>query len=113
MPHHDTPPRPSDTPVPGFFRVRLCKGGPWVPARILHEDDHWLVVIDGVATSEAAHRDPWKAPRMEMVAFSNAITAAEYASLLEQRRALPEDHPLKDATKPIDMRAAGSLYRRT
>lgn len=113
MPHEDRTPRPVETPTPGHYRMRLVKGGPWVPARIMEHDGFWMVMIDGSATAKAASRDPWKVPQMERVAFSNAITEAEYASLTEQRAALPEDHPLKDATKPIDMRAAGSLYRRT
>ncbi len=112
MPHEDQTPRPVDMPVPGYFRVRLVKGAPWVPARIMEQDGWWLVLIDGEATGPAG-REAWKVAQMERVAFSNAITGAQYASLLEQRRALPADHPLKDATKPIDMRAAGSLYRRT
>lgn len=112
MPHEDRTPRPVDVPVPGFFRVRMAKGGPWVPARIMHEDGLWLVLIDGEQTSAAAMAEPWKVPRMEWVAFSNRIDEAQYRTLLTARQALPADHPLKDATRPVDMRAAGSVYTR-
>lgn len=110
MAHEDRTPRAADTPTPGFYRVRMVKGGPWVPARIMHEDGMWLVLIDGEPTASVAMADPWKVPRMEWVAFANRLDEGQYRALLEARRALPDDHPLKDPRRPVSLRAADSLY---
>ena len=41
-----------DRPIPGFYRTKLVKGGPWVPARIW-----WSVATDPV-TGEVLDRSP-------------------------------------------------------
>ena len=50
-------PRHVDKPEPGFFEMRLVKGGPLVGARIVHEDGLWSAWIDG-APCGPPHPDP-------------------------------------------------------
>ena len=99
-----TEPSIAHTPRPGFYRVRQAQKGPWVPARIMNEGGVWLVLIAGEPTSPAAMTDPWEVPKMNWVAFSKAITEAEYHAMLTERQKLADDHPLADPTKPTDWR---------
>lgn len=103
-------PRPSDVPTPGWYRTRLVKNGPWIAARIVEADGLWLVFVNGVPTSTVAEPDPWRVPRMDSVAWSAAITEAEYHALLEAAQTAPEGHPLADPTQPVDFRRAPSLF---
>ena len=103
-------PRPSDTPQLGYYRSRLVKGGPWVPARIMQTDGLWMVLMGGEPTQAAAAADPWTVRRMEWVAFSPAITEAEYLELLTAYRAATGDHPFADATAPVDWRQGKPIY---
>lgn len=98
----DQAPRAPDLPKPGWYRTRLAKGGPWVPARIMEFGTLWLVLLDGEPTQAAANPDPWKVHRMEWVNFSTEISEVEYDRLLATRRALPADSPLRDPMKPVD-----------
>jgi len=60
------PPRRADIPTPGWYVLRLVRGGPWVPARITHDPAvGWTVMLNGV-TDGPAH-DPWTLANMEAV----------------------------------------------
>ena len=62
-----TRPRRSDTPSPGFYLLRLVRGGPWVGACIAHGPDGWTVMIDGDTQGPAT--DPWSLANMEKVHY--------------------------------------------
>ena len=47
-------PRRVDRPEPGYFELRLVRGGPLVGARIVHEDGLWSAWIDGELADEPA-----------------------------------------------------------
>ena len=58
-------PRRSDIPTPGWYLLRLVRGGPWVAARVTHEAAGWSVMLDGV--TEGPAQDPWALRHMERV----------------------------------------------
>ncbi len=47
MPNWSQPSRAIDAPEPGFFRMKLVRGGPWVPARIFTRLGHLAAEING------------------------------------------------------------------
>ena len=52
-------------PSPGTFKLRLVRGGPWVPAEIVHLDGMWQAVIAG--EPRRPHADPVLADGVERV----------------------------------------------
>jgi hypothetical protein len=59
-------PRRSDTPKPGFYLLRVVRGGPWVGASISFDADAgWSVMLDG--ETQGPSLDPWSLPNMERV----------------------------------------------
>lgn len=48
MHRNQEPPRVVDQPEPGYFKLRLVKGGPEVTARIACQDGLWSAEINGV-----------------------------------------------------------------
>lgn len=72
-------------PEPGFFRMRLVRKGPIVPARIYHQRGVWWAVIDGQEYQAAS--DPAAAPRVFQIWHSGEeITEAEYLAELAKRQ---------------------------
>lgn len=103
-------PRSGEQPTPGWYRVRLTKGGPWLGARVMHADGLWLALINGQPTGPA-EADPWRCNSMERVAlYGRAITEGEYAALLAAAAEAPAGHPLSDPAAPVDFRRAPSLF---
>lgn len=98
----------SDDPQCGFFKRRLVKDGPFVPARIwldqdvdpetgeLCDDERLQCEVNG---SYADPLDAWQ------WLCANPITEQEfkYMEALREHAALHEpDHPMADPRKPID-----------
>lgn len=97
-----------ERPSPGFYRTRLVRNGPWVPARIIEADGLWIVLLNGQPTQPEAGADPWRVRRMELVAFSTAISEAEYHDLLAHP---PEPGtPLDNPKTPVDWRRGKPLF---
>lgn len=99
-------PRRVDQPEPGYFRIRLVKGGPWVAATI-ERDQHgvWSAIIDNQRSSGAAHTDPALATDVFRIwHYGERITPAEHAYLVERaaycRLHMP-DAPEANPTQPI------------
>ena len=67
---HLEPPRQVNTPEPGFFRLRLTKGGPYFGARIVYEPSpDWIKAgVDRV----------WE--------WGESISEEEYQALIERSR---------------------------
>ena len=82
------PTRVVDEPSPGHYLIRLCRGGPWVPARIAQDaDGWWRASIEGAWCSPAWHPDPLYADGVMRIAnYGRAISEAEYAAAMEQKR---------------------------
>ena len=104
---------PSWEPTPGYYRTRLVAKGPLVGARIMCEAGAWMVLINGVPTDSVARQNPWDVRGMDRIGlYGHPITAAEYEALRAASEAAPPDHPLAQPDRPIDLRAAPSIYQR-
>lgn len=85
------PPFHDGLPECGYFRTRLVKGGPWVPARIwirreidpetgeLTDDEQFLCEVDGM------RRDPVRAWDGRLI----PIARDEYDALIARRQSIP------------------------
>ena len=99
-------PRPVDTPEPGYFLMRLVRGGPHVPAQIIqHADGQWQAVIDGEA--RGSHPDPAYAVDVFRIWHSGARTTSdEYHHRLRMKswaqKNMPE-HPAANPRKAITL----------
>lgn len=103
-------------PAPGFFAMRLVKGGWAVPARILLTDrDEWQVELDGKMCE--AHADPTLAQYVATVwqsgtrvdesdwRWRNAMRAHAEANKLT-------NHPALNPRRPIDHRTLDPIMPR-
>jgi len=89
------PPRRIDDVQPGFFRIRLCRNGPYVAARIERTEHGWKASIQGESCG-FANPDPWASDGVSRIwHFGVMISEAEYRQLLGSKH--PSPH------KPIDM----------
>jgi len=93
-------------PSPGWFKLRLVRGGWQVPAMICHHDQiGWWAVLDG--EQFAPHDDPAHAPRVSDIWTGTIIDEATYDWLLAVKawaRQHEPDHPCLSPTKPISHR---------
>lgn len=97
-------PRRVDVPEPGFFLLRLVKGGVQVAARIIHDESGWSAEINGERGPAAA--DPFEAPGLSKIwTFGLRVDEAEYRYRLDVAqwaRAHQPTHPAADPTRPVD-----------
>lgn len=102
----DQEPRRVDVPEPGFFAIRLVKGGPKVAATIERDAAGvWSTTIDGVRQSGAAHTDPALAEGVFRIwHYGERITEAEHRYLIDFAayvRVHVPDAPEANPTQPI------------
>lgn len=110
-------PRAVDKPEPGFFRLRLIKGGPWVPAQIRRVGTEWHATIAGVLSvyqSELDDSCPSDAVAVWRIWHGGKeINEDDYQLMLQRmawaRRDMP-DHPAANPDKPVDMTKLPSLF---
>ena len=103
MNRRQEPPRRIDQPEPGFFRIRLVRHGPFVPARIAHRLGFWTAEINGAPAGEA-HVDPAFADAVYRIwTTGTRITEAEYRNMLGQPSVL-------DPAQPIDIGAQPPVF---
>lgn len=89
--------RQIDDPAPGYFTIKLIKGGPRVPARLHMDLTGYWAEIDGKRCG-AASEDPLQADGvMRVWLYGREIDQVEYAALLGRA-----DKP--DPRKPVDLR---------
>jgi hypothetical protein len=99
----------ADTPVAGFYKSRMVRGGPWVPIRI------WLAPSTDPVTGEELDRSPtWHAERLgreidvDLVwpyCAAHPIEESEYRFLLADHKWAVEhdpDAPQASPRSPID-----------
>lgn len=104
-------PRMIGEPRPGFFRVRLVKGGPWVPARILRPcpiDPTCGYPLDRSPRDLVAEVDGRPVPLDRVWLFGTEIDWPEWArlsSITDAERHVP-DSPLANPTQRIDLMRA-------
>lgn len=113
MPHNrNQPPRPVDTPTPGWYASRSVRRGPRVAFRIAEQDGIWTLYRNGAVLGRPG-LDPWKVhPSMEWIAFGERVTEQQYLDLLAAAAEAPAGHPLADLEAPVDLANAPPLYRR-
>jgi len=110
-----------DEVLPGHYRYRRVKGGPWLPAVVTIENDMIYVVeadeklkvaiaadtfetmvIDAVMVGEAFNSN-----LLRVLWFGTPITEAEYRKLMDTiawAREHQPDHPILHPDQPIRMR---------
>ena len=94
-----------DKPAPGFFEIRLVKGGPMVAAQIQHDEATglWSADIDG--EPGAPHADPMQAEHLARVwLYGRVVTGADYRYRLALKAyALKHDpaHPAAHPREPV------------
>lgn len=97
-------PRPIADPQPGYFRLRLVKGGWAVPCAIGEDEQtgKWTSIID---EQEISHIDPVEAGVFRVWIYGERIEAWQYADLLAlkawAKQAYP-DHPCLHPRRAID-----------
>lgn len=106
-------PRDVARPEPGYFRLRLVRHGPWVPARIVRRPDgQWQAIVNG--ESYRADPDPGRAPWVFRIWHGGrVIDRAAYLEMLRVKgwaQAHQPDHPAANPRKPIDLTAAPPLF---
>ena len=98
-------PRAVWPPEPGFFKLRLVRGGWQVPARIVCGGDGlWFAIIDGVSFQPA--EDPLHAPGIDKIWHGGTVTTEsdyDYLNALRDaaKRWQPQ-HPACNPDKPIN-----------
>ena len=100
------PARDVGKPEPGYFLMRLVRGGPQVPARIcriLPSTDHpeglWWAEVNG--ETYASHADPSSAPMVFRIWHGAEFsTAEEYQYRLKLKRWAETHQPDHPAAKP-------------
>ncbi|MFA9204885.1 MAG: hypothetical protein ACEQSH_00355 [Bacteroidia bacterium] len=113
MSRRDEPSRRVDLPEPGWFKLRLVKGGPYVPAAITRDGGAWGAIINGIR-SEPTDADPARATDVFRVWHSGMrIDAAEYRHMLAVSHWAKDhapDDPAADPTKPIALARRPSVF---
>lgn len=107
--------RQIDQPRPGFFKLRLVRGGPWVGALIflpcpmapaepdIHPDE-WCMPLDRSRHLQATIGS--RAADIDRVWMGHEIDAAEYRYLTESAawdRVYAPEAPAANPTKAIDL----------
>ena len=106
-------PRQVDDPRPGFFELRLVRGGPMVAGRIVHENGLWHAVINGEKQGEP-HPDPAQAAGvMRLWHGGHRITESLYSfrlSLKAWATAHDPSHPAANPHQVISLATRQSVF---
>lgn len=114
-------------PEPGFYRVRLVRGGPWVAAQIIlaptpdpwvpdnpmDRPCYWSVVVNGEPsklTEMVPDKDVWK-----VYEWGERIDRETYDLMLAQAewdRKYDPASPLANPDKRVDLRSAPVIFLR-
>lgn len=114
------PSRPIDRVIPGHYRVRLVRRGPWVAATIeIRDGTIWISEGDrepryGCTVAEyldlvvehTAEGNAFRHPVLRISWFGEPISARDHAHLVRMERWASEnrrDHPAASPKQPIDM----------
>lgn len=97
-------------PEPGFYRIRMVKGGPWVPVRIVAalRAKRRRVVFYAYLGDKVVDID-----RVWPRAYGNKIEKSEWEYMLKLGRwasAYEPDNPAAQPTKAVDLNKQPSLF---
>jgi hypothetical protein len=107
--HWDRADNRGKPPEPGYFELQLVRGGPWLPARILHDAELglWTAEIDG--ERRAPVNDPEASPSIMRIWHggrrSNPESHAFLAATKQWAREHMPTHPLLHPLNPVDVTA--------
>lgn len=111
--HSHSQRREVDNPQPCFLKVRLVRRGPFVAARIRHEDGVWWAEING-SPADFTHEDPAKAGKvLELWAGGIFIEEEEYRYLLALAAHATEHaptSPIANPKEPIRLKSFPPLF---
>ena len=98
-------PRRTDRPQPGFYTLRLVRGGPPVGAEIIHDENgQWWCSVDDVLYGPAA--DPFQIDALCQVhAYGQDASEAEVRYRVNLKRwavAYSPSHPSANPRRPIN-----------
>jgi hypothetical protein len=84
---------PVDRPVPGYYRTKMVRNGPWVPVRIWEED--------GEIKAERNGR-PVHAQAIWVFCANNPIDEEQYQVM--------RGFPVEDPLKPVDLNSMPPIF---
>ncbi len=89
MNRRSEPPRRVDEPQPGYYRLRLVRKGPFVPAKVECSPSGWRCSIAGMSTGFPL-QDPWQVADLSKVClFGTIITKTEYDAMMKSLHPSP------------------------
>jgi hypothetical protein len=95
------PSRRVDEPVPGYYRMRLVRMGPWVPALIEHGPHGWRCSISGVSTGFPS-QDPTQVTDLFKIAlYGVVIKKDEYDKMMKNLHPSPRKSIKMSSEPPI------------
>lgn len=107
--------RAVDVVEPGYFRMRLVRGGWQVPCKIERGAAGWQATIDGF--THPPDPDPWRAEGVSGIhAYGERIDRQTYSWLLRVKAWAVENHPDHPALEPrrrMEPSRLRPLYPRT
>lgn len=102
-----------DEPQPGFFELRLVRGGPKVAGQIVLQDGRWHAVINGERQGEPVADPLCSRAVMKLWHHARPIDEAAYRYLLAKKDWAEQhqpDHPAARPNRPIQLTAMRSLF---
>jgi hypothetical protein len=97
--------RQSDKPTPGFYVLRLIKGGPWVGGEIRLSEAQWSAQIDGIWEGPSAN--PWLLPKLvQLHHYGKFSTESEVQFRIGAKRWAQihsPSHAAANPKRPIDL----------
>lgn len=90
---------PHEPPKVGFYRIRLVRGGPFVPARIGKTGRLWWAEIDGVRQAEP-HENPALALATKIQLFGEPISPQVYNFMVASAAHARDHDPKAPAANP-------------
>ena len=103
------------TATEGFYRVKLVRRGPMVPAELRWENDRIVAYIDG--KKSVGELDGWQQDAVDRIAiWGEPIDEAEHRYMVAfaaHARVHMPDHPVANPMKPINLRlvSPAHIYR--
>ncbi len=86
---------------PGYYRLKLVRGGWGVPCLITHQDGLWQATIDG--QEFGAVEDPLSSDELVSIwTWGRQSSEQEYRYLTALRQSAPPDHPCHHPDRPIN-----------
>lgn len=98
-------PRRTDQPLPGYYTLRLCRGGPPVAAQIVRDDNgQWWAMVDDVWTGPV--EDPFTLEMIDQIhSYGQEASESEVRYRIDLKRwavAYAPMHPAANPRRPVN-----------